>query len=72
MDQTAEHVIRNSDDMVEAFRSRKEQLGLFNETVDAQLLIGAGACDKYLGPSQVKRLSAHLIGDLMTCSASSS
>ena len=37
MNQTAEHVIRNRDDLIETLRSRKEQLGLSNAFVEAQL-----------------------------------
>jgi hypothetical protein len=66
MDQTAEHVIRNSDDMVEAFRARKEQLGLSNAAVEAQLLWADGICDKYLGPSRTLQLNAVVIEDFMT------
>jgi hypothetical protein len=64
--ETAEHVIRCSDDLVEAFRARKVQLGLSNETVEEQLLMAAGTADKYLGPSRSKQLTARVIQDLMT------
>ncbi len=66
MDRTVEHVIRRSDDLVEAFRARKTQLGISNETVEAQLLLAPGMADKYLGPSRAKKLAADLLGDLMT------
>ena len=38
MDPTTDLVIRCSDDMVEAFRARKEQLGLSNAAIEEQLL----------------------------------
>ncbi len=66
MDQPAKHVIRCSDDLVEAFRARKAQLGISNETIDEQLLIGSGNTSHYLGPSRRKKLAADLLGDLMT------
>jgi hypothetical protein len=49
MDQTVEHVIRGSDDLVEAFRARKEQLRLSNAAVESQLLLADGVYDKYHG-----------------------
>ena len=56
MDQPSERIIRCSDDLVEAFRARKTQLGISNETVDEQLLIGdRRQPTKYLGPSQEPR-----------------
>jgi hypothetical protein len=61
-----EYLIRSADDLVEAFRARKVQMGISNETVERQLLMGEHACDKYLGPSRTKQLSARLIEELMT------
>ena len=52
MDPTTDLVIRCSDDMVEAFRARKEQLGLSNAAIEERLLMAAGTCDKYLGPTR--------------------
>jgi hypothetical protein len=66
MNQTADLVIRCSDDMVEAFRARKAQRGLSNGTVEAQLLWADGMCDKYLGPSRTLQLTAAVIEDFMT------
>jgi hypothetical protein len=62
----SEYVIRSADDLVEAFRIRKAQLGISNETVEDALLLAHGVCDKYLGPSRTKGLSATKIEDLMT------
>jgi hypothetical protein len=61
-----EATVRCADDLVEAFRARKEQLGLSNEAVEAQLLMAAGTCDKYLGPSRTLQLIARVFEDLMT------
>jgi hypothetical protein len=66
MDQSAEHVIRNSDDMVEAFRARKEQLGLSNAAIEELLLMAAGTCDKYLGPTRSASLTWRVTEDVMT------
>jgi hypothetical protein len=66
MDQSAEHVIRNSDDMVEALRARKEQLGLSNAAIEEQLLMAAGTCDKYLGPTRSASLTWRVTEDVMT------
>jgi hypothetical protein len=62
----SEIIIRSSDDLVEAFRARKEQLGLSNAEVEAQLLLAGGVYDKYLGPSRTKQLLPQLVDDLMT------
>lgn len=61
-----EHVIRRADDLVEAFRARKAQLGISNETVEAQLLLAPGMADKYLGPSRTLQLTAPVLEDFMT------
>jgi hypothetical protein len=66
MDQTIEHVIRNADDLVEAFRARKEQLGLSNAAIEEQLLMAAGTCDKYLGPTRSASLTWRVTEDVMT------
>jgi hypothetical protein len=66
MDPTAELVIRCSDDMVEAFRARKEQLGLSNAAIEEQLLMAAGTCDKYLGPTRSASLTWRVTEDVMT------
>jgi hypothetical protein len=66
MDPTAELVIRCSDDMVEAFRARKEQLGLSNAAIEEQLLMAAGTCDKYLGPTRSAGLTWRVTEDVMT------
>jgi hypothetical protein len=64
--ETTELVIRNADDLVEAFRIRKAELGLSNAAVEAQLLWADGICDKYLGPSRTLHLNAVVIEDFMT------
>jgi hypothetical protein len=61
-----EFVIRCTDDLVEAFRARKEQLGLSNAAIEEQLLMATGTCDKYLGPSRTLQLNAVAIEALMT------
>jgi hypothetical protein len=61
-----EYLIRSAADLVEAFRARKAALGFSNETVEAQLLMASGMCDKYLGPSRTRELSESKIEDLMT------
>jgi hypothetical protein len=66
MDPTAELVIRCSDDMVEALRARKEQLGLSNAALEEQVLMAAGTCDKYLGPSRSANLTWRVTEDVMT------
>jgi hypothetical protein len=66
MDQTTELVIRCSDDMVEALRARKEQLGLSNAAIEEQLLMAAGTCDKYLGPTRSASLTWRVTEDVMT------
>jgi hypothetical protein len=65
MNQTAEHVIRNRDDLVDTLRSRKEQLGLSNAFVEAQLQMADGGCDKVLGPSQIKGMSILVMLDMI-------
>jgi hypothetical protein len=60
-----EYVIRNRDDLVEALRSRKDELGLSNAFVEAQLQMGDSACDKILGPSQAKGMSIPVMLDMI-------
>jgi hypothetical protein len=66
MYQAAEQVIRCADDLVEAFRARKTQLGLSNAAIEERLLMASGTCDKYLGPSRTLQLTAPVIEDFMT------
>jgi hypothetical protein len=61
-----EYLIRSASDLVEAFRAKKTQRGLSNSAVEAELLWADGMCDKYLGPTRTKELSASKIEDLMT------
>jgi hypothetical protein len=63
MDQ--QYVIRNRDDLIEALRSRKEQLGLSNAYVEHQLQMSDGHCDKLLGPSQAKGMSIPVLLDMI-------
>jgi hypothetical protein len=66
MDPATELVIRCSDDMVEAFRARKEQLGISNAAIEELLLMAAGTCDKYLGPTRSASLTWRVTEDVMT------
>lgn len=50
-------VIRSLDDLLDAFRARKDELRLSNETVDRLAGIASGHCDKTLGPSQKRKLT---------------
>jgi hypothetical protein len=61
----ADLVIENRDQLVEALRSRKGQLGLSNAFVEAQLHMTSGGCDKVLGPSQIKGFSLAVMFDLV-------
>jgi hypothetical protein len=60
-----EYVIRNRDDLIEALRSRKDELGLSNGFVEGQLLMADGHCDKLLGPSQCKGMSIPVLLDMI-------
>jgi hypothetical protein len=60
-----EYVIRNRDDLVEALRSRKDELGLSNGFVEHQLQLGDGACDKAIGPTQRKGMSIPVLLDMV-------
>jgi hypothetical protein len=44
-------------ELVDAFRARKEALGLSNEAVEHLIPLAAGHCDKVLGPSGTRGLS---------------
>jgi hypothetical protein len=50
-------VVRNSDDLVEAFRKVKAVLGLSNQFCDMIGGLTTGHTDKILGPSRMKSLS---------------
>jgi hypothetical protein len=60
-----EYVIRNRDDLVEALRSRKDELGLSNGFIEHQLQMGDGACNKILGPTQSKGMSILVLLDMI-------
>jgi hypothetical protein len=62
----AKMIIRSADDLVEAFRVRKAQLGISNAEIEAQLLWSDGMADKFLGPSRTLQLTAPVIEDLMS------
>lgn len=56
-------IIRSQDDLVEAFRARKDALGLSNRFCDEVGGLSSGHTDKVIGPSRKKQLSA-MIFDL--------
>jgi hypothetical protein len=58
-------VITCRDDLIEALRSRKGELGLSNAFVEHELQMAVGGLDKVLGPSQVKGLSLPVALDLL-------
>jgi hypothetical protein len=60
-----EYVIRNRDDLIEALRSRKDELGLSNGFVEGQLLMADGHCDKLLGRTQRKGMSIPVLLDIV-------
>jgi len=57
--------IRNRDDLVEALRARKAELGLANSFVDHALLMASGGTDKILGPTQAKGLTLMVALDMV-------
>jgi hypothetical protein len=61
-----EFVIRCADDLVEAFRARKEQLGISNAAIEEHLLMASGTADKYLGPTRSASLTWRVTEDFMT------
>jgi hypothetical protein len=60
-----EYVIRNRDDLIEALRSRKDELGLSNAFVEHELQMSDGACDKAIGPTQRKGMSIPVLIDMV-------
>jgi hypothetical protein len=60
-----EYVIRNRDDLIEALRSRKDELGLSNAFMEDQLQMADGHCDKVLGPTQRKGMSIPVMLDIV-------
>jgi hypothetical protein len=52
-------------ELVELLRARKVELGLSDEFIEAQCLMAAGSCTKYLGRAPVKNLTASKLGDVM-------
>jgi hypothetical protein len=60
-----EFVIHSRSDLVDALRSRKEELGLSNSFVEAQLQMTDGGCDKVLGPTQERGLSVPVMLDML-------
>lgn len=53
--------IAGNDDLVDALRARKDELGLSNAFIEDRLKMCGGACDKYIGPSQTKFMSVYLM-----------
>jgi hypothetical protein len=53
--------IRCTDDLIEALRGMKAQLGLSNEFVDQVGGLTTGHCDKVLGPTRAKGLSGTVL-----------
>jgi hypothetical protein len=58
-------VIACRDDLIEALRARKTEVGLSNNFIEHALHMAAGGLDKVLGPSQVKGLSLPVALDLL-------
>ncbi len=56
-----EITVRNSDELISAFRAIKDRLGLSNALCDELGGLVAGHTDKVLGPTRVKKLSPFLI-----------
>jgi hypothetical protein len=52
-------------ELVDAFRARKEALGLSNEAVEHLIPLAAGHCDKVLGPSGTRGLSQTTLDGLL-------
>ena len=61
-----EAIIRSADDLIEAFRDRKAELGLSNEAIEQQLLWCGGMADKYWGPSRTKPITSNNIENILT------
>lgn len=57
-------IIRSQDDLVEAMRARKDELGLSNQFCDEVGGLSSGHTDKVIGPSRTKPMSRMMM-DLM-------
>jgi hypothetical protein len=60
-----EYIIRNRDELLEALRLRKTELGLSNSLLEHQLHMADGHIDKLLGPSQKKGFSVPVMLDMV-------
>lgn len=58
---TQPRVIRNYDDLADYIKSRKEELGLSNEFMDAKCVMVPGHTDKVLGPSRKKNMGRQTV-----------
>jgi hypothetical protein len=61
----SEHVIRNRDELLEALRSRKEQLGLSNAFIEHQLHMANGYCDQLIGPTRRRGMTVAVLLDMV-------
>jgi hypothetical protein len=57
--------IRCADDLPEAFRLRKEALGISNETLESICSMSAGQVDKYLGASRLLGIGAMALDEFL-------
>jgi hypothetical protein len=60
-----ESVARDYVELVDLLRARKDELGLSNEFLEAQCLMAAGSCTKYLGRAPIKNLTGSKLGDIL-------
>jgi hypothetical protein len=60
-----EYIIRSRDELIEALRSRKEQLELSNSFVEAELHLGDGNLDKILGVTPRKNMTILVLMDMV-------
>jgi hypothetical protein len=58
--------VRSCADLIEAFRARKEALGLSNEAIEHLIPLAAGHCDKAIGLSGTRGLSPLTIDGLLS------
>jgi hypothetical protein len=58
-------LVTTVDELIEALRSRKDELGLSNAFVEAQLQMADGHCDKLLGPTRRKGMSVAVLLDII-------
>jgi hypothetical protein len=58
-------VVTCRDDLVEALRNRKAEIGLSNAFIETALHMTDGGCDKILGPAMIKGLTLPVAFDLL-------